>query len=95
MVGRLNDPQFGQLDASSYLAFSLNELNLPSLTEDAVLDSAKLAFSVSYLFDSSLLNRRLSISAFEIGEEFIDTTYKHKHINKFWKSASIRYSKCC
>ena len=75
MVGRLNDPQFGQLDASSYLAFSLNELNLPSLTEDAVLDSAKLAFSVSYLYDSSLLNRRLSISAFEIGEEFIDTTY--------------------
>ncbi len=75
MVGELNNPRFGIVTASSYMAVSLNTVSLPDLSQDAVLDSAFFSFSISYLFDTTEDNRDLSMRLYQIGEEFKDTLY--------------------
>ena len=75
MVGRANDTGFGTVNATSYMAVSLNTLFLPDLTENAILDSVKMTFQPLYLYDTASDNRTLGLRVTTIGEEFRDTTY--------------------
>ncbi len=75
LVGKLNDPQIGSVRASSYMAVALSAANLPTLTENVVLDSARFGFRFSYIYDTSVFNRGFGIELLEIAEEFKDTSY--------------------
>lgn len=75
LIGKLNDPQLGSVNASSYMALALSAAALPTLTENVILDSARFGFRFSYVYDTSLFNRGFGISLSEIDEEFKDTTY--------------------
>ncbi|WP_176723334.1 DUF4270 family protein [Roseivirga misakiensis] len=73
MVGEHVGSEFGTMQAKAFIALDLNESTHPTL-EESVLDSTRINFRVSYLYDTAS-NRELSLRAYQIGEEFKDTTY--------------------
>lgn len=74
-VGGHSGSEFGDLSATGFISVDLNESRHPTLTGDAVFDSARINFSVNLLYDTSANNRQLNIRAYEIAEEFKDTVY--------------------
>lgn len=75
LVGQHSGSDFGAMQAKGYIGLDLNENTHPTLTAEANLDSVRLNFDVNYLYDTTASNRLLNIRAYQIGEEFKDTTY--------------------
>ncbi|MFY0594147.1 DUF4270 family protein [Roseivirga sp.] len=73
MVGEHAGSEFGIMQAKGFIALDLNETTHPTL-EESVLDSTRINFRVNYLYDTAT-NRELNLRAYQIGEEFPDTSY--------------------
>lgn len=92
MVGEHTGTEFGVMSAKGFIAIDVNESFHPSeeALEESILDSTRINFRISYLYDTSANNRNLNLRAYQIGEAFPDTSYISR--NELIQTNSLRAS---
>jgi hypothetical protein len=73
LIGVIDDPNFGKVQATTYSRLNLRRDFLGVLSSDAILDSVKLNFRIAYLRDT--LVRNLNLEVYKLAEVLEDTLH--------------------
>ncbi len=72
-IGNIDDPDVGKVKATTYAKMELNEDDLNSISEEAILDSVKLSIKFGYLYKDFAKTVRLKVSL--LSEQIEDTLH--------------------
>ena len=72
LIGNVDDPDFGRLKATSYAKLNLKRSSLRGISEEAILDSAKLNIKFSYLYNEN--SNMVGLEVKRLSEELNDAS---------------------